>query len=105
VNRLEATDGLWAPSRRALTVGLVMTVTIIASEALSVVTIMPIVARDLGGLRLYGWVFSSFMLASLVGTAIEFYDFYIYGTAAALVLGRLFFPAADAGARRRPAAR
>lgn len=30
--------------------------------------------------------------ASLVGTAIEFYDFFIYGTAAALVLGPLFFP-------------
>ena len=39
------------------------------------------------------------VLASLVGTAIEFYDFYIYGTAAALVLGRLFFPATDAGAQ------
>ncbi|MET8678078.1 MFS transporter [Streptomyces sp. NPDC004647] len=31
--------------------------------------------------------------ASLVGTAIEFYDFFVYGTAAALVLGPLFFPA------------
>ncbi|MFI9120763.1 MFS transporter [Streptomyces bikiniensis] len=30
--------------------------------------------------------------ASLVGTAIEFFDFYVYGTAAALVLGPLFFP-------------
>ncbi|KAF0651278.1 MULTISPECIES: MFS transporter [Streptomyces] len=30
--------------------------------------------------------------ASLVGTAVEFYDFYVYGTAAALVLGPLFFP-------------
>ena len=30
--------------------------------------------------------------ASFVGTAIEFYDFYIYGTAAALVLGSIFFP-------------
>ncbi|WP_373034320.1 MFS transporter [Streptomyces sp. NRRL B-2790] len=30
--------------------------------------------------------------ASLVGTAIEFYDFFVYGTAAALVLGPLFFP-------------
>ena len=39
------------------------------------------------------------VLASLVGTAIEFYDFYIYGTAAALVLGKLFFPATDAGAQ------
>ncbi|MFF1560019.1 MFS transporter [Streptomyces sp. NPDC058279] len=31
-------------------------------------------------------------LASLAGTAIEFYDFFVYGTAAALVLGPLFFP-------------
>ncbi len=31
-------------------------------------------------------------VASMVGTAIEFYDFFTYGTAAALVLGPLFFP-------------
>ena len=33
------------------------------------------------------------LLASLVGTAVEFYDFYIYATAASLVFGPLFFPA------------
>src|SRR6201995_2080930 len=32
------------------------------------------------------------IVASFVGTAIEFYDFYVYGTAAAFVLGPLFFP-------------
>jgi metabolite-proton symporter len=35
------------------------------------------------------------LFASLIGTTIEFFDFYIYGTAAVLVFPALFFPAAD----------
>ena len=35
------------------------------------------------------------LAASMVGTAVEFYDFYIYGTAASLVFGALFFPKAS----------
>jgi metabolite-proton symporter len=34
-------------------------------------------------------------LASFIGTAIEWYDFFLYGTAAALVFNKLFFPNAD----------
>ena len=37
------------------------------------------------------------LAASLVGTAVEFYDFYIYATAAALVFGPLFFPSEEPG--------
>jgi metabolite-proton symporter len=37
------------------------------------------------------------LFASLVGTTIEFYDFYIYATAAVLVFPKLFFPAGDPG--------
>ena len=39
------------------------------------------------------------LVASLVGTAVEFYDFYIYATAASLVLGPLFFPKASESAQ------
>ena len=35
------------------------------------------------------------IVASLVGTSIEFYDFYVYATAAVLVFPILFFPNAE----------
>ena len=62
--------GLWSARRRALTVGLVLTVTLVAFEALAVSTIMPIVARELHNLQLYGWVFTAFMLGSLIGIVV-----------------------------------
>ena len=34
-------------------------------------------------------------IASLIGTSIEWYDFFLYGTAAALIFNRLFFPTFD----------
>ena len=37
------------------------------------------------------------LFASLIGTTIEFFDFYIYATAAVLVFPRLFFPAVRPG--------
>ncbi len=44
-----------------------LAVTFVAFEALAVATILPVVGRHLGDLRLYGWVFSAFLLASLIG--------------------------------------
>lgn len=42
---------------------------------------------------------SRIALASFIGTAIEFYDFYIYGLAVAMVIGPLFFPSDDPAAQ------
>ena len=60
-------DGLWSPARRTLTGGLVLTITLVAFEALAISTVLPVVAKELGGLDLYGWVFSAFLLGNLVG--------------------------------------
>src|SRR5579859_6946898 len=38
------------------------------------------------------------LFASLIGTTVEFFDFYIYATAAVLVFPKLFFPASDPAA-------
>jgi MFS family permease len=62
--------GLWSPERRGLTIGLVLTVTLVAVEALAIATVMPVVAAELGDFHLYGWAFSAFFLGNLVGIAV-----------------------------------
>lgn len=63
-------DGVWAPERRRLTIGLSLAVTVVAVEAMAVATVLPIVVRHLGDLSLYGWVFSAFMLSGLLGIVV-----------------------------------
>jgi len=59
--------GPWAPALRGLTIGLLLSVTTHALAALAVVTIAPRIPAELGGLELYGWIFSANLLASLLG--------------------------------------
>jgi MFS family permease len=70
VEEIEAPPSLLDARRRALTIGLVLTVSTIAFEALAVATVVPAASHQLHGVRLYGWVFSAFMLADLVGITI-----------------------------------
>jgi MFS family permease len=84
---------VWAPERRGLTVGLVFTITLVAFESLAVATIMPDVKDDLGGLGLYGWVFSAFFLGSLVGVVVAGQTTDHRGPGAAYLLGLGLFVA------------
>jgi MFS family permease len=61
------TADLFAAPHRGLTLGLVLSITLVAFESLAVATIMPIVTGELGGLDLYGWAFSAFFLGNLLG--------------------------------------
>jgi MFS family permease len=65
----DETTGVWGRTHRALTLGLLLVVSLTAFEALAVATVLPATAADLsaGNVDWYGWVFSAFMLANLVG--------------------------------------
>jgi hypothetical protein len=64
-------SGVWARPQRSLTVGLLLTISATAFEALAVATVLPATVADLGGLGFYGWVFSGFMLCNLVSIAVS----------------------------------
>ncbi len=63
-------EQLLSPQRWRTTVGLVLVITLIAFEAMAVATVLPVAADELGGLRLYGWAFSAFLLTQLLGIVI-----------------------------------
>jgi MFS family permease len=54
-------------SLRALQVGLVSVVTLVAFESLAVITILPDIEADLGGIAWYGWVTTAFFLGTMIG--------------------------------------
>ena len=56
-----------ADGHRALTVGLVAMVTLVAFETLAVITILPDIETDLGGIAWYGWVTTAFFLGTMIG--------------------------------------
>ena len=83
----------FGPRRLALTVGLLLTVVGVAFEALAVATVLPAVVADLGGLHLYGWAFSAFLLTQLVGVVIAGLLADARGPALPFALGVLLFAA------------
>ncbi len=88
-----ARSGLLSPERRALTIGLVLVITLVAFEGLAVATVMPAAQRELGGLRYYGWTFSAFLLASVVGIVWAGEQCDRHGPARPLAAGLLLFAA------------
>ncbi|MDP9353363.1 MAG: MFS transporter [Chloroflexota bacterium] len=60
-------QGILGGQYRALTLGIVLSVTVGAFGQMAVTTVAPAIAEDLGGLALYGWIFSAAGLASFVG--------------------------------------
>jgi len=59
--------GVFSAEFRGLSIGVLVLMTSIAVEGMAIATILPTAAAALDGLEWYGWAFSAFMLASLVG--------------------------------------
>ncbi len=86
-------SGVWVAGRRTLTIGLVLIIVATAFEMLAVAATMPATARDLGGLALYGWAFSAFMLANMVAATVAGPEADRRGVAAPFITGTLLFVA------------
>ncbi|SPF03188.1 Multidrug-efflux transporter 3 [Streptomyces sp. MA5143a] len=67
----ECTEGVLGRSYRALSVGIVSVVLLIAFEAMAVGTAMPVAARELDGVSAYGFVFSAYFTTSLFGMVLS----------------------------------
>src|SRR5258708_4816586 len=59
---------VFAGRYRALTVGVILSVSMVAFETLGTATLLPGIGRELGGMDAYGWGLSAIMLANIVGT-------------------------------------
>ncbi|WP_433438698.1 MFS transporter [Nonomuraea sp. CA-141351] len=59
-----------APEFRTPTVGIVLTITLVAFEGMSVAVVMPTVAKELNALNLYGISISAFLIASLFANVV-----------------------------------
>ncbi len=63
-------EGVFSPALRLVTIGLLVSVGIVAFDGLGVTTALPAIASELGGMATYGWAVSALMLASVAGTVI-----------------------------------
>lgn len=87
----QTTEGVLSPRFRALAMGLVTLVAAAAFSRLGVSTALPSAAHELGGMALYGWVFTAFTLANIVGLAVAGPVFDRFGIVKPLAVGTASF--------------
>ncbi|MDH6430631.1 MFS transporter [Paenibacillus sp. FSL R5-0887] len=63
-------QSIFSPRYFALSIGIILSVMAVGFEGLSVTTIAPSIAGDLNGLSLFGWIFSTYLLAQIIGTLV-----------------------------------
>jgi MFS family permease len=84
-------ESIFSPRYRITTLGILILMTIIAFEALAVATALPTAARSLNGLASYGWAFTGFLVASVVGMVVSGMYSDIHGARRPLLVGLVLF--------------
>ncbi|MBB2909972.1 MFS family permease [Streptosporangium becharense] len=84
---------IFGPEYRTATFGILLVVTLIAFEGMSVSTVMPLVSKDLDALDLYGVSFSAFLIAGLLANVVAGLWSDRRGHAVPFVLGVVLFAA------------
>src|SRR6266581_2415705 len=84
-------EGVWSANYRQLTLGLILIILGPAFETLAVATILPKIVASLGGLSFYGWSFSAYMLATLVGLILAGDEADQRGPALPFIIGVVLF--------------
>ncbi|WP_225221194.1 MFS transporter [Bacillus norwichensis] len=67
---MSSTQSIFGQRYLALTVGIILASMTIGFEGLAVTTVAPVIAGDLQGIHLFGWIFSAYLLAQIVGTLV-----------------------------------
>ncbi|WP_409346286.1 MFS transporter [Paenibacillus sp. MBLB4367] len=67
---MTAAQSIFSPRYLALSIGIILAVMAVGFEGLAVTTVAPAIAGDLKGIQLYGWIFSAYLLAQIIGTLV-----------------------------------
>ncbi len=84
-------SSIFGPQLRATTGALLIIITMIAFEAMAVAAALPTAARELHGLRTYGWAFTGFLVANVVGMVVSGQLCDAHGPRRSLIVGLVCF--------------
>lgn len=87
----EDARSIFAPPLRPTSVGILILITLIAFEEMAVAPALPTVARDLHAIGAYGWAFTGFLVANVVGMVVSGQTSDERGPKAPLAAGMLAF--------------
>lgn len=83
--------GIFGDHYRILTIGVVLAMSTVAFEGMALTTVAPVVAAELNGQNLYGWIFSAFLLTQVISTVVAGQQLDVRGPAAPFAVALVLF--------------